>query len=151
MGLRRAGQNDTTVYFSFSTVRHNLFFFLWGLASLTSFFFPGGPIGMGFPGGASSKEPAYQCRRHKSPGFDPWVGKIPWCRAWQPTPVFLPGEFHGQRSLAGYSPQGHKELDTTVATEHTHIHYRHKSDATTEPFDWARWTLLSQIDRFLEC
>ena len=40
--------------------------------------------------------------------FDPWVG-IPWRRAWQPTPVFLPGESCGQRSLAGYSPWGHKE------------------------------------------
>ena len=38
------------------------------------------------------------------PGFDPWDGKIPWRRAWQPTPVFLPGESHGQRSLVGYSP-----------------------------------------------
>ena len=46
-----------------------------------------------------------QCRR---PGLDPWVGKIPWRRKWQPTPVFLPGESHGQRSLAGYSPWGHK-------------------------------------------
>ena len=42
----------------------------------------------------------------------PWVGKISWRRKWQPTPVFLPGESHGQRSLAGYSPQGHKESDT---------------------------------------
>ena len=47
-----------------------------------------------------------------------WVGKIPWRRAWQPTPVFLPGESHGQRSLAGYGPQGHKQLDTTEVTEH---------------------------------
>ena len=46
--------------------------------------------------------------------FDPWVGKIPWRRKWQPTPVFLPGEFHGQRSLAGYSPWDGKESDTTV-------------------------------------
>ena len=45
--------------------------------------------------------------------FDPWVGKIPWRRKWQPTSVFLPGEPQGQRSLAGYSPWGHKELDTT--------------------------------------
>ena len=45
--------------------------------------------------------------------FHPWVGKIPWRREWLPTPVFLPGEFHGQRSLRGYSPWGHKELDTT--------------------------------------
>ena len=47
------------------------------------------------------------------PGFDPWVGKIPWRRSWQPTKVFLPGESHGQRSLAGYSPPGHKELGAT--------------------------------------
>ena len=51
-----------------------------------------------------------QCRR---PGFSPQVGKIPWRRDWLPTPVFLPGEFHGQRSMAGYSPWGRKELDMT--------------------------------------
>ena len=45
-----------------------------------------------------------------------WVGKIPWRREWQPTPVFLPGEAHGQRNLEGYSPWGCKELDTTEAT-----------------------------------
>ena len=55
-----------------------------------------------------------QCRRH---GFDLWVGKIPWRRVWQPTPVFLPGESHGQRSLAGYSPWSHKESDMPEATE----------------------------------
>ena len=60
-----------------------------------------------------------QCRR---PRFYSWVGKIPWRRKWQPTPVFLPGESHGQRSLVGYSPWGCKELDTTEATEHTHMH-----------------------------
>ena len=51
-----------------------------------------------------------QCGR---PGFNPWFGKIPWKRKWQPTPVFLPGESHGQRSLVGYSPRGHREVDTT--------------------------------------
>ena len=55
-------------------------------------------------------------------GFDPWVGKIPWRRAWQPTPVFSPGEFHRQRSLAGYSPWGRKEWDTTeVLSTHTKL------------------------------
>ena len=54
----------------------------------------------------SGKETACQCSRCKGSRFDPWVGKIPWWRAWQPTPVFLPGEAHGQRSLADYSPQG---------------------------------------------
>ena len=47
------------------------------------------------------------------PGFDPWVRKIPWRKEWQPTPVFLPGEFHGQRSLLGYSPWSCKEFDMT--------------------------------------
>ena len=51
-----------------------------------------------------------QCGR---PGFDPWVGKIPWRRKWQPTPGLLPGKSHGQRSLVGYSPWGRKESDTT--------------------------------------
>ena len=49
-------------------------------------------------------------------GFDPWVRKIPWRRIWQLTPVFLPGESHGQSSLVGYSPWGRKESDTTEAT-----------------------------------
>ena len=57
-----------------------------------------------FSGGASGKEPACQCRRHKRPGFDPWVGKIPSRRAWKPTVVFLPGESHAQGSLEGYGP-----------------------------------------------
>ena len=58
----------------------------------------------------SGKESACRCRRH---GFDLWVGKILWSRKWQPTRVFLPGKFHGKRSLAGYSPWGHKESDMT--------------------------------------
>ena len=48
------------------------------------------------------------CLWWRRPGFNPWVGKIPWSRKWKPMPVFLSGEFHGQRSLAGYSPCGHK-------------------------------------------
>ena len=70
----------------------------------------------GFLGGAGGKEPACQCRRHKRRRFDPWVRKILWRRAWQPTPVFLSGESHGQRCMACYSPQGCKELDKTEAT-----------------------------------
>ena len=61
-------------------------------------------------GGASGKEPTCQCRRPKRLGFDPWAGKIPWRRKWQPTPVFLPRESHGQKSLKGYSPRGHKRV-----------------------------------------
>ena len=68
---------------------------------------------MGFPGGTSGKEPTCQCRRCNRLGFDPWVGKIPWRSAWQTTPVFMPGESHGQRSLVGSSPWGPKESDMT--------------------------------------
>ena len=60
----------------------------------------------GFPGGPKGEEPTCQCRTHKRLGFNPWVRKTPWRRTWQPTPVFLPGESHGQRSLVGYSPWG---------------------------------------------
>ena len=65
------------------------------------------------------------CRNHKRLGFNPWVGKIPWRRAWQSAPVFLPGESHGQVSLAGYSSWGCKESDMTEVTylhAHTHTH-----------------------------
>ena len=79
---------------------------------------------MGFPGGSAVKNLRVMQRRE----FDPWVRKIFWRRARQPTPVFLPGKSHRQRSLAGYSPWSCKELDTTEATEyaytytHTHTH-----------------------------
>ena len=61
-------------------------------------------VRMGFPGGASGKEPACQCSRCKRCGFHPWVGKIPWIKEWQPTPVFFSRESHGLRSLDGYNP-----------------------------------------------
>ena len=72
---------------------------------------------MGFPGGASGKEPTRQCRRRERRGFNPWAGKILWRRAWQPTLVFLPGESQGQRSLVGYSQSmGSQRVDTTKVT-----------------------------------
>ena len=58
----------------------------------------------GFLSGSAGKEPTFQYRRCKRLGVNPWVRKISWRRKWQLTPVFLPGEFHGQRNLAGYSP-----------------------------------------------
>ena len=58
----------------------------------------------GFTGGASGKEPICQCKQFKRWGFEPWAMKIPWKRACQFTPVFWPGESHGQRSLVSYSP-----------------------------------------------
>ena len=60
----------------------------------------------GFPGGSDGQQSACKVK-------NPWVRKTPWRKKWQPTPVFLPGEFQGQRSLASYSPRGHKELDKT--------------------------------------
>ena len=77
---------------------------------------------IGLPRWHSGKESACQWKRHKRCGFDPWVGKIPWSRKWQLTPVFLPGKFNGQWSLEGYSLWSHKELDRT---EHTHKHENH--------------------------
>ena len=59
----------------------------------------------GLPGWLSGKESTRQCRRHE---FNPWVGKIPQRKKWQPTPVFLPGKSHGQRRLVDYSPWGCK-------------------------------------------
>ena len=81
---------------------------------------------LGFPGGASGKEPICQCRRYKRRGLNPWVEKIPWSRTWQPAPVFLPGKSHGQRNLEGYSLWGHKEPDTTERA-HTCRHSIHGS------------------------
>ena len=63
-----------------------------------------------FPGDSDGTIVCLQCWR---PRFDPWVGKIPWRRKWQRTPVFLPGKFHGWRTLIGYYQRGHKESDTT--------------------------------------
>ena len=67
--------------------------------------------------------------------MDPGVGKIPWRREWQPTPVFLPGESHRQRGLAGYSPQGDEESEMTEVTEHSTAHiasYTHRLNAHTK-------------------
>ena len=82
---------------------------------------------LGFPGGSDCKESASQCGR---PEFNLWVGEIPWGRKWVLTPVFLPREFHGQGNLTGYSPWGHKELDTTEHLNnsdrnHSHYFYKH--------------------------
>ena len=79
--------------------------------------------GIWHPKWLSGKEFACLCRRFKRLRFDPWVGKLPWQRNWQPTPVFLPGESSGQRSLVGYSPWSCKESDTT---EHKHTYVESK-------------------------
>ena len=70
-------------------------------------------VGMSYiviPRWCSGKESVWLCKRHKKRRFNPWIGKIPWSRKLQPTPVFLPGKFHGQRNLLGYSPKSLKEL-----------------------------------------
>ena len=75
----------------------------------------------GFPGGSALENPPEIQEMQKT-----WVQSLgqedSWRRAWQPTPVFLPGESHGQRSLAGYSPQGPKESNMTEVTEHALMH-----------------------------
>ena len=72
----------------------------------------------GIPRWLTGKETTCQCRKHRRCVFSLWLGKIPWRRKWQSTPVSMPGESHGQRSLEGYGPQGLKEPDRA---EHKHM------------------------------
>ena len=72
-------------------------------------------------------------------GFDPWVGKIPWRRKWQPAPVFLPGGSHGQRSLVDYSPWGHQESDITEKWEHTCYNKMGKLLSTSKMIERVKW------------
>ena len=73
---------------------------------------------MGLPRWLSGKESACQSRRCE---FDPWVGKIPWRRQCQLSPVFLPGKPHGWRSLMGYNPWGHKTVGYSLVAEQQHF------------------------------
>jgi len=82
-------------------------------------FLPDLDISVGLPWWLRRLRICLQCRR---PGFNPWVGKIPWRRQWLPTPVFSPGESLGQRSLEGYSPWGRKELDMIEQLTLSHWH-----------------------------
>ena len=96
-------------------------------------FLSGGGAGEGFPGGDNGEESACLCQRHKRRGFNPWLGKICWNRKWQPASVFLPGKFHGQRSLANYTPWNCKKSDTT---ELLSIHTRTHCLSTIHSKDW---------------
>ena len=96
----------------------------------------------GFPGSASGKEPACQCRRHKRHEFNPWVGKIPWRRAWQPTSVFLPGESHGQRGLVGYGLWSLKE--SGVAKSQARLKWLSTAQPSTGILNRMKWNNLHQ-------
>ena len=89
----------------------------------------------GLPWWLSGKESTCQCRRH---GFNPWVGQILWRREWQPTPVFLSGKSHGQRSLVSYSPWGRKESDMT---ERLNNNNRHLGNGV-------EWAAVSELQSF---
>ena len=100
---------------------------------------------VGCPGGASGKESACQCRRYR---FDPWVRKIPWRRAWQPTQVFLPGESHGQRSLVGYGAWCCKKSDTTerLSTQCMILQLCEYTKKNSELY--TKWWVISQYSFF---
>ena len=92
-----------------------------------------------------------QCRRHKISRFDSWVRKISWSRKWQPTPVFLPGKLHGQRSLVGYSPWVEKRHDWV--TEHSHIstfHFVYCFLYCAKPFEFKSHLFLFLFPLFWE-
>ena len=78
-----------------------------------------------------TKESTCQCRRLR---FIPWVGTIPWKRKWQPTPLFLPGQSYGQRSLVGSSPWGHKRVGYNLATKQQ----QHSAEYGESPDLWSQ-------------
>ena len=84
-----------------------------------------------FPGGSEGRV-CLQCKRW---GLDTWVGKIPWRREWQSTPIFLPEESHGQGSLVGYSPWCRKELDMTEQLSRHAGTQQHIAPGLWEPKD----------------
>ena len=81
--------------------------------------------------GASLEVLWYRIRlQYRRQGFYPWARKIPWRREWLPSPVFLSGKSHGQGSLVGYSPRGHKESDTTERLS-THACWKRHPDTVS--------------------
>ena len=102
----------------------------------------------GFSGDSGGEASTCQCRRCQRLRFDPWVGKIPWRKKEQPTPVFLPGKFQGQSCLAGYSPQGHKESDTTEQLNNKSVTWEH---SVSRPWAAARTPLSRNVWRGPAC
>ena len=113
-----------------------------------------------FPGGTSGKEPTCKCRGYKRLEFNPWIRKIPWKRAWRHTPVFLPGESLGQRSLVGYSLTWLKRATQHIhiyiyiyiyiyTHTHTHTHTHSKCPNTSEEYHtfhhWRKFSLSHHI------
>ena len=99
------------------------------------------------PGGTVVRNFCLQCRRHERLRFDPWVGKIPWRRKCPPTPVFLPGQSHGQRSLVGYSPWGRQESDMTEGLHNNNIQ-RQKGFKNLEVREYRNASLRSRIEKY---
>ena len=99
---------------------------------------------MGFPGGSVVKNLPLSWR----PRFNSWAEKIPWRRAWQPTPVFLTGESHRQRSLFGYSPLGRKETDTTEWLTHTQDSVQVFELHSSTMIQWLKWTRANKLPHY---
>ena len=87
---------------------------------------------------------------YKKPRFDPWIRKIPQRSEWQPIPVFLPGKSHGQRRLAGYSPWGHKESDTTERLPLSILLLWETQMVKNLPTIWETWVLFLGREDSLE-
>ena len=96
-----------------------------------------------YPGGNSDKEPSCQCSRLQGCRFDPWLRKIIWRKKWQATPVFLPGESHGQRSLVGYGLWCRRVRRNWAAECVCAYTYTHTHTHTHFIYFWLRWVFIA--------
>ena len=104
-----------------------------------------------YSGGNRSKKSTCQCRRCNGLRLDPWVRMIPWKRKWHPTPAFLPGKFHGQRSLAGYSQWSCKEAEELNATEQTHSTHSHQRQLHNSARGFSYRKVVKMVNSLSDC
>ena len=103
------------------------------------------------PRSASGKESAHQRGRHKRRGLGPWMGQIPWRRAWQPTPVFVPGESPWTEEPGRLQPMGSQRAGHNRATKHSTAQYRQPPVNRQTELIWEVWRVHSQLMELFQC